>query len=159
MADKIGLITQQDVPLKWLDSGDGTYAPVVGIDVGDITIGTVDQGAAGADPWLVEGEISQGAAGSDPWLINQKGAPNYANGQVTAGVASGVLVALRATRRYVSIRNQDATHSVYVGAGTVSSANGFLLKAGELITLNTTAAINCIRDDADVAVGYIEVYD
>ncbi|MFL6285714.1 MAG: hypothetical protein ACJ74Q_21460 [Pyrinomonadaceae bacterium] len=45
------------------------------------------------------------------------GAANYANSQVTAGVASGVLVAARATRRVVTIRNQDAANSAYIGGG------------------------------------------
>lgn len=87
------------------------------------------------------------------------GAPNYANGQVTAGVASGVLVAARATRRSVVIRNQDTANSVYIGAGTVTSGNGLLLKGGESIAVDTVAAINCIRDTADCAVGFMETFD
>lgn len=87
------------------------------------------------------------------------GAANYANSQVTAGVASAQLVAARATRRSVLIRNTDATNSAYIGAGTVTSGNGFLLKAGESVSIDTTAAINCIRDTADVALAVFETYD
>lgn len=88
-----------------------------------------------------------------------KGAANIAISQVTAAAASGVLVASRATRRSVAVRNQDATNSAYIGTGTVTSANGFLLKAGESISIDTVAALNCIRDTADVALGVVEIYD
>jgi hypothetical protein len=87
------------------------------------------------------------------------GAANFANGQVTAGAVSGVLVAARATRRVVTIRNQDAANSAYVGGGTVTSGNGFLLKAGESISIETTAALNCLRATADVSLAYLEIYD
>lgn len=87
------------------------------------------------------------------------GAPNIAIGQVTAGVASGVLVAARATRRSVTIRNQDDADSAYIGTGTVTSGNGFLLKFGESISIDSTAALNCIRATGDVQLAILEVYD
>lgn len=87
------------------------------------------------------------------------GATNIAIGQVTAGAASGVLVTSRATRRTVVVRNHDATVSAYIGTGTVTSGNGFLLKAGESIAIETTAALNCIRDTTDAVLGFCEVYD
>lgn len=92
-------------------------------------------------------------------VLTAKGAGNVAINQVTAGAASGVLVAVRATRRSVTVRNQDAANSAYIGTGTVTSGNGFLLKFGESISIDTTVALNCIRDSADVALAYIEVYD
>lgn len=88
-----------------------------------------------------------------------KGAPNYANNQVTAGAASAQVVAARATRRAVLIRNLDAANSAYVGGGTVTSGNGFLLKAGESISIETTAAVNAIRATADVLLAYVETFD
>lgn len=85
---------------------------------------------------------------------------NLANGQATAGAASGVLVAARVTRRSVSVRNLHATESIYIGTGTVSAANGFLLKAGESIPIYATVAINGIRaGTVDVTVAYLEEYD
>lgn len=107
----------------------------------------------------IEGSVD----GIEPLLaaISAKltGAASIAIGQVTAGVASGVLVASRATRRTVVIRNQDAANSAYIGTGTVTSGNGFLLKTGESVAIETIAALNCIRDSADVALAFIEVYD
>lgn len=82
-----------------------------------------------------------------------------ANGQVTAGSASAALVAVNPTRRSVVIRNTDGANSAYIGTGTVSSGNGFLLKAGESLSLDTTAAINCIRDSSDVVLAYLELKD
>jgi hypothetical protein len=151
MADKIGYkpnVTDGNtkIPLTFKDMADGTFAEVLAFDAGPITIGTVDQGDAGVEAWLASIQAVKGAA-------------NYANGQVTAGAASGALVGARVTRRSVTIRNQDAANSVYIGAGTVTSGNGLLLKAGESISIDTTAAINCIRATADVAVGYFETYD
>lgn len=59
MADKIGYkpnITDSgvaNIPLMFKDMGDDTYAEVVSFDADGIVIGTVNQGDAGLDPWLV----------------------------------------------------------------------------------------------------------
>lgn len=92
-------------------------------------------------------------------MEGSSGASEYANGQVTAGAASGQLVAARSTRRSVLIRNLDSSNSVYIGRGTVTSSNGMLLKAGESVSIDTTAAINCIRATGDVVIAYLETYD
>lgn len=99
------------------------------------------------------------AAGVRISPASNTGSPNIANGQVTAGAASGAVVAARAARRSVLIRNTDGANSAYVGGGVVSSITGFLLKAGESITIETTAAVNAIRATADVVLAYMEVYD
>lgn len=87
------------------------------------------------------------------------GAPYFANGQITAGAASGQLVPARETRRSVLIRNLDSSNSAYIGRATVTSSNGMLLKAGESVSVDTTAAINCIRATSDVVLAYLETYD
>lgn len=99
------------------------------------------------------------AAGARINPATSGGAPNIAVNRVTAGVASGVLVAARATRRSVLVRNTDEDNSAYIGTGVVTSGNGFPLKAGESISIDTTAALNCIRATADVSLAYVEVYD
>lgn len=58
MADKVGYKPNlysdgANIPLTFTDMGDGTYAEVVSFDADGITIGTVNQGDAGVDPWLV----------------------------------------------------------------------------------------------------------
>lgn len=93
-------------------------------------------------------------------IENFLGANNLANGQATAGAASGVLVAARTTRRSVTVRNTHATESCYIGVGTVSAANGFLLKAGESISIDSVVAINGIRaGGTNVTVCFLESYD
>lgn len=121
-------------------------------------------GAASAAAVLASGKNPNGTDYTMPvsgTVTSQPtGAPNLGNGQATAGAASGQLVAARATRRSVTVRNEHATDSIRIGAGTVSGANGFLLKAGESISLDTVAAVNGIRAGAsDVTVSYIETYD
>lgn len=87
------------------------------------------------------------------------GTATIAAGQATAGSASGALVAARATRRRVTLYNGHATDVLYVGAGTVSTANGLAVKAGTSVTLETVAAVNGIRGaSADITVSFIEEY-
>lgn len=93
-------------------------------------------------------------------IENFVGAENLANGQSTAGAASGTLVAARSTRRSVTVRNVHTSESCYIGTGTVSTANGFLLKAGESISIDTTVAINGLRaGSVDVSIAFLETYD
>lgn len=88
------------------------------------------------------------------------GAANVAIAQVTAGASSGVLVTARATRRSVLVRNTHATDDCYVGTGTVTSSNGFLLKAGESVPFYNVAALNCIRGGSNnITICYVDEYD
>lgn len=128
----------------------GTHTPTGAQNNG---VKTVDSVAEAVRMILVD------AVGAALDLASKKGAPSFANNQVTAGVASAQVVAARATRRAVLIRNTDAANSAYVGTGVVTSGNGFLLKAGESISIETTAAVNAIRATADVLLAYLETYD
>jgi hypothetical protein len=60
------------IPMVAVDQGDGTYTLAVGLTVNNIDIGKVDQGAAGASPWLVSGTVTsnQGAAGATAWPVS-----------------------------------------------------------------------------------------
>jgi hypothetical protein len=88
------------------------------------------------------------------------GAANVATSTATAGVASGVLVAARATRRKVVISNTHATDAAWIGPGVVTALNGYSLPAGQQITIETVAALNCLRSAAaDVVLSVCEVYD
>lgn len=147
MADK-NLAQPGGYKQRFKDEGSGVYIPYVEVASSGLPSG----GATAA---------RQDTGNTSLATISSKltGAPSYANGQATAGVASGVLVAARATRRSVAVRNQDAANSAYIGAGAVTSGNGLLLKAGESISIDSTAAINCIRATDDVVLGYMETYD
>ncbi len=94
------------------------------------------------------------------YIKTLKGGASMANGQATAGAASGQLVPARAKRRSVTVRNIHLTESCYVGTGTVSAANGFPLKAGESISIDCVGAVNGIRGGSeDVTIAYLETYD
>lgn len=92
-------------------------------------------------------------------IIVPKGAAFTANGQVTTSTTAGTAVAARATRRGVTIKNLDATITVYVGIATVSATNGMELKAGESIPLDTTALIQVIAASGTPKIAFIETYD
>ena|SRR5687767_2982174 len=93
-------------------------------------------------------------------IENFLGAENLDIGQATAGAASGEIVAARATRRKVILKNVHASESCWVGIGTVTSSTGYLLKANDSVTIEATSVINGIRNaSTDVPVSYIDVYD
>jgi hypothetical protein len=88
------------------------------------------------------------------------GAANVATGTATAGVASGVLVAARATRRKISVSNTHATDAAWIGPGVVSAANGYSLPAGQQVVFETVAALNCLRSAGNnITLSFVEVYD
>jgi hypothetical protein len=119
-----------------------------------------DNALAVRDPKAVSTLVSILAALSALGISTFKGAANVAIGNVTAGSTSGAAVAARATRRSALVRNEHASDSCRVGPGTVSASVGFLLKAGEAVEIETTAAINAIRTgSADVPLSFLEEYD
>lgn len=87
------------------------------------------------------------------------GAANFANGQVAASTTAATLVAARATRRSVAIKNTSTTITVYYGAATVTNANGVELKPGESQSIDTTALIQVIAASGTPVVAYVETYD
>ena len=88
-----------------------------------------------------------------------KGGATVAAGQVQLSTTSGTVRAARPGRKSITIRNMDSSISVYIGAGTVSSSNGFLLKAGESVSVDTTAAVNGIAASGTPSVCFLETYD
>lgn len=182
MADKSVYLRATDntnISTKYHDNGDGTYSqteyanggtaptPPTGASATQVQGTAADAAAAVGNPVLIGGfdttnvqNIHTDTSGDlqvDVLTMPQTGSATIATGQATAGAASGALVAAAATRRSVLVRNLHATDSCYIGPGTVTSANGMLLKAGESITINTVAAINGIRaGSADVIVAYLE---
>lgn len=85
-------------------------------------------------------------------------AGNIANGQVVTSTTSAALVAARPKRRRVIIKNLDTAITIYIGAGTVTTANGMPLLAGESIALEATAAINARSASGTPTAAYIEEY-
>lgn len=98
------------------------------------------------------------AAGS--LIVDDRAAANQSATQVSVATTAGgtSIVASRATRKSVSIRNTDTTNPVYLGASGLTAATGFLLKAGESITLQNTTAIFGLATGSAVTVCAFEEY-
>lgn len=92
--------------------------------------------------------------------VDEQGATAIANGQVTVDTTSGgvQVAAARETRKSIIVRNQG-TVAIYVGQGTVSSANGFLVNPGEALMIQTTAQIKAIAASSSATTAYLEEYD
>lgn len=92
--------------------------------------------------------------------VDEQGSTAIANGQVSVDTTSGgvTVAAARDTRKSLLLRNQG-TVAIYVGQGTVSSANGLLVNPGEALMIQTTAAVKAIAASSSATVGYIEEYD
>ncbi len=90
-----------------------------------------------------------------------QGAATLASGQV-ANVTnvSTTIAGARATRRSVTIRNQDLTNSGYVGPAPIGTANGILLRALESISVDFVGVVAGISaTTSNVTFGYLETYD
>lgn len=53
--------------------------------------------------------------------------------QVALSTAVGLIRAANASRTFIEVKNMDASISIYVGPAGITTATGFLLKAGEAI--------------------------
>lgn len=78
------------------------------------------------------------------------------NGQVSVGTTVGgtIILAASAARLGVIITNQGSV-DCYIGTGTVSTANGFLLKPGESVGIPTTSDVKGIVASSTTTIGYL----
>lgn len=105
---------------------DGLPAKILYLDNGD-----------GSYTQLVSGTVTAAAPA---------GAPSLAITQATSTGTAATLVIARSTRRSVLIRNLDPTYTVYVGPATVTSGNGFPIRAGESLPFTWVGLIQIIDD-------------
>ncbi len=81
---------------------------------------------------------------------------NIGTGQVNVTTTATLIKATTSTRRSITIKNQG-TVDMFIGTATVTTATGFLIKAGESITLSqNTAAIYGIVASGSTTAGYFE---
>lgn len=78
--------------------------------------------------------------------------------QVATSTTSGVAVAARQGRQRVILKNIDASITIYVGIGTVTSSNSIPLLAGESIAFNTDDAVNALAASGTPSLAYAEEY-
>lgn len=87
------------------------------------------------------------------------GAANLVPSQATSTGTAATLVIARSTRRSVLIRNTDTTNSIWVGPATVTTANGFLIKAGEAVPFTWVGLIQVIDNGSHATVCIADEYD
>lgn len=78
------------------------------------------------------------------------------NGQVSVDTTSGgvTILAASAGRQGVLIKNQGAV-TCYIGTGTVTTANGMELKAGESMSLPTDSDVKGITASSSTTISYL----
>lgn len=111
---------EQDIPMNWVDFGDGTFGPKVA---------TGGSGTGGASQVTITGgSIQPGAV-------------------VSVTGTAGTLIIADANRKLLMIRADSAnTQSCYYGPATVSSTTGMEIKAGEVHILDAGGApINLVQ--------------
>lgn len=101
--------------------------------------------------------VTQPVSG-DMDVVSQVGAGNMANAQMSVGNTATQIVAARATRRSVTIKNQGDV-AVFVGVATVTTGNGIELQPQQSVALEFTGIIQGITASGSADVGVIEVYD
>lgn len=92
--------------------------------------------------------------------VVDQGGTAFAQNQVTVDTTSGgvTIVSTRETRKTVLIINRGSVN-IFIGTGSVSSSNGFLLQPNEGVKLETTAAVKGIAASSSATAHYIEEYD
>lgn len=86
------------------------------------------------------------------------GAGNVVSARVSVLITATALVAARAARRRLLVKNIDTVNPIYVGPATVTVANGMEVKAGESLALFTTAALQAIASGGTVATCVLEEF-
>lgn len=119
-----------------------------------------DVGFLGFIPWdgsltagtLTIGKVDQGTAGASAWLVTENPPASVLNGNknvTTAGTR--VTLAGSTSAKSVTVKaKRTNTGSIYVGDSSVSSANGFELRAGDSVSLDI-ANLQTVNLDASVS--------
>lgn len=87
------------------------------------------------------------------------GAAHEANSQVATSTTAGTLIIARPTRVGCLIKNLDATITIYIGAATVTSANGMPLKAGESVVVTAQTLYQVIAASGTPTVAVLEEFN
>ncbi len=117
---------------------------------------TVDQGAAGASPWLVTGAVTQGGtwtvqpgntANTTAWLVKQVRSTTPAQTSVAGSASSVSLLASNASRLGATIFN-DSSAILYLKLGTTASTTSYTAQLASNayyeVPFNYTGAIDGI---------------
>lgn len=135
-------IAGTQAPIRFTDNGDGTFSVNIGAE---LTLSPTNLSLEATQQDVLDALL----AGI---VVTPKGAANLASSQATSTGTAATLVAARATRRSVLIRNTDSANSVWVGPATVTTSNGFLIKAGESVPFTWVGLLQIIDDASNHAV-------
>jgi hypothetical protein len=81
---------------------------------------------------------------------------SFTGNQVTVSNVATLVTALNTSRKSLIARNQGGTDMYCLNSG-VTTANGLLVKVGEVLVLDrTTAALYCIVSSGTTTAGYLE---
>lgn len=83
------------------------------------------------------------------------GADVIATGQVALSTSAASVVAANSSRHAVTVKNIDASISIYVGVAGVTSSTGYLLKAGESVRIQTGAAVFAVAASGTPVVVFV----
>lgn len=92
-------------------------------------------------------------------FASEHSAANEANGQQTSTATAATLVGARATRKFAEIFNTDAANAVWVGAATVTTANGIKIPASQSRRWYGQTLCQIIDNGSHAVVDYIDYYD
>lgn len=88
-----------------------------------------------------------------------QGAAFMACGQVAATNVASTLVAARATRRSVTVRNLDSINSGYVGIPNATASNSMLFQPKDSQSIDFVGTISVITSSGNANFAYMETYD
>ncbi len=100
-----------------------------------------------------------GTATPNVAVLKFQGGAFMANGQVTATNVAATLVAARATRRSVTIRNLDGANIGYIGLPVITSSNGMLFLPQDSMSVDYVGLIQVIMSSGTANFAYLETYD
>lgn len=92
--------------------------------------------------------------------VIDQGGTAFAQNQVTIDTTAGgvTIASARETRKSILIVNRGAVN-IYIGTGSVTTSNGFLLQPNDGLKLETTAEVKGITASSSSTAHYTEEYD
>lgn len=92
--------------------------------------------------------------------VVDQGGTAFAQNQITVDTTAGgvTIAAARETRKSILVVNRGAV-DIYIGTGSVTTSNGFLLRQNDGIKLETTAEVKGITASSSSTAHYTEEYD
>lgn len=139
-------------------SGTGGYTYVEPALAGMHSVVLVLAAQTGGARTIQISAAGQAVGGATPHT--RSGGDTFIAGQTAMSGSAAVIVAARANRRHVIVKNIDASLKVYVGEdASVTTSNGLELAAGESVTVETTQVVYGIAASGTPNVQWLEVFD